>query len=232
VPADFDFGRIEVLTFDCYGTLIDWESGLLAGLRAVVGDGDTDDELLEAYGRAEARAEAGDWLPYRQVLGRGLAAVCAARGIAPTDQQLADFGTSVADWPAFADAAAALDRLRRRFRLGVITNCDDDLFAGSNRRLGEPFEWVVTAQQAQAYKPSQRNFELALGRIGRPREAILHVAQSMYHDHVPGQQMGLATAWIDRRHDRDGFGATPAASATPNLVAPDLATFAAMAMPA
>ena len=229
-PANFDFGPIEVLTFDCYGTLVDWESGLLAAMRRVAGDGPADADLLESYAKAEAEAEAGAWLPYRQVLQRGLARVCEAHGMTPTDQQLADFGASVADWPAFPDSAGALERLRRRYRLGVITNCDDDLFAASNRNLGEPFEWIVTAEQARSYKPSHRNFELALERIGRPSASILHVAQSLYHDHVPAHRMGLATAWINRRHDRRGFGATPAATAAPNLVAHNMATFAQMAL--
>ena len=226
----FDFDPIEVLTFDCYGTLIDWESGLLSALRAVVGREGTNDDLLETYGRSEAKAEAGKWLPYRSVLQMGLTDVCAERGVAPTDRQLAAFGASVAEWPAFPDSAAALANLRQRFKLGVVTNCDDDLFAASNGKLGEPFDWIITAQQAQSYKPSRHNFELALERIGRPARAVLHVAQSLYHDHVPAQAMGLATAWINRRHDRPGFGATPAASATPNLVAPDMATFAKLAL--
>jgi 2-haloacid dehalogenase len=230
VASDFDFEPIEVLTFDCYGTLIDWESGLLSALRAVVGNAGTDDDVLEAYGRAEAGAEAGAWLPYRHVLQKGLTEVCAERGLTPTDQQLARFGASVAEWPAFPDSAAALANLRRRFKLGVVTNCDDDLFAASNRKLGEPFDWIITAQQAQSYKPSRHNFELALERIGRPARSILHVAQSLYHDHLPAQAMGLATAWINRRHDRPGLGATPAASAKPNLAAPDMASFATLAL--
>jgi len=230
VSPDFDFAPIDVLTFDCYGTLVDWESGLLSALRAVVGNAGTDDDLLEAYGRAEAKAEAGDWLPYRDVLQMGLTAVCAERGVVPTHRQLAGFGASVAEWPAFPDSAAALAKLRRRFTLGVVTNCDNDLFAASNRKLGEPFEWIITAQQAQSYKPSRHNFELALERIGRPARSVLHVAQSLYHDHVPAQAMGLATAWINRRHDRPGLGATPGASATPNLVAPDMASFAKLAL--
>jgi 2-haloacid dehalogenase len=230
--AAFDFAPIEVLTFDCYGTLVDWEAGILAGLRRALGPQQDDDALLEAYARAEAQVEAGAWQRYRAVLQAALAAVCAERGVTPTAQQSADFGGSVADWPAFVDSAAALDQLRRRFRLGVITNCDDDLFAASNRRLGEPFEWVITAEQVRAYKPSTRNFEVALERIGRPRAALLHVAQSLFHDHVPAQALGLATAWIDRRHDRAGFGATPAANAMANLSAPDMATFAEMALSA
>jgi 2-haloacid dehalogenase len=107
----------------------------------------------------------------------------------------------------------------------VITNCDDDLFALSNRRLGVEFDWVVTAQQVGAYKPDPRNFEVALERIGGRRERVLHVAQSLYHDHVPARRLGLATAWIDRRRGRPGFGATPPAEATPDLAVPDMTTF-------
>ena len=223
-----DLGAIEVLTFDCYGTLIDWETGILATLRSAdSGLGDVaDDHLLEAFARHESRLESGPWLPYRTVLEQSLDATCADFGAAPSAAERARFGASVADWPAFGDSAAALGRLGERFEMGVVTNCDDDLFALSNARLGEPFRWIVTAEQARSYKPAERNFELALERIGRPREQILHVAQSVYHDHAPAQALGWRTAWIDRRRGRDGFGATPPATATPDLVAPDMATFA------
>jgi 2-haloacid dehalogenase len=200
------------------------------GVAARCGAEPADDSLLQDCAKAAAEAEADAWLPYRHVLQRGLAGVCEKRGMRPTDQQLADFGASVADWPAFPDSAGALERLRRRYRLGVITNCDDDLFAVSNHKLGEPFEWIITAEQARSYKPSRRNFELALERIGRPSASILHVAQSLYHDHVPARALGLATAWINRRHDQPGPGATPAATATPNLVARNMAAFAQMAL--
>jgi len=227
-----DFGRFEVLTFDCYGTLIDWEAGIVAGLRPVLGARDVavgDEDLLERYARHEAAVEAGPYAPYREVLARALRGVCAELGVEPTEAEAAAFGGSVGDWPAFADAAGALARLAERFRLAVITNCDDDLFAASNRRLGVTFDWVITAQQVGSYKPSERNFEVAFERIGRPRARILHVAQSLFHDHVPAKRLGLATAWIDRRHGRPGSGATPPASATPDLAAPDMATFARLA---
>jgi 2-haloacid dehalogenase len=220
---------LEVLTFDCYGTLIDWEAGITAGLRAVLdrrGVGACDEELLERYARHEAAIEAGPYVRYREVLARSLRAVCADVGVETTDAEAAAFGGSVGDWPAFPDSPGALARLAARYRLAVITNCDDDLFAASNRRLGLTFDWVITAEQVGSYKPSRRNFEVAFERIGVPRERILHVAQSLFHDHVPAQRLGLATAWIDRRHDRPGSGATPPASATPDLVAPDMATFA------
>jgi 2-haloacid dehalogenase len=136
----------------------------------------------------------------------------------------------VADWPAFADSVAALARLRQRFGLAVITNCDNDLFDFSDERLGRPFTWRITAQQVGSYKPSKRNFEFGLQRIGLPPERIVHVAQSLFHDHVPAQAMGLKTVWVNRRHDRAGFGATPPASAKPNLTVPDMATLASRAV--
>jgi len=227
-----DFGRFEVLTFDCYGTLIDWEAGIAAGVRRVLdprGVAVDEEDILERYARHEAAAEAGPYAPYRAVLARALRGVCAELGVEPTEAEAAAFGGSVGEWPAFPDSPAALARLARRYRLAVITNCDDELFAASSRRLGVVFEWVVTAQQVEAYKPSERPFEVAFERIGVSRERILHVAQSLFHDHVPAKRLGLATAWIDRRHGRPGSGATPPASATPDLAAPDMATFARLA---
>jgi len=229
-PSAIDFHAFEALTFDCYGTLIDWETGLLAGLRAVLdahGVSADDDALLEMYAGFEADAEAGPYLRYRDVLGVGLRGICERFRILPTDAEVVTFGGSVADWPAFPDSAAALARLKTRFRLGVITNCDDDLFTASNRRLGVDFDWVVTAQQARGYKPRPANFELAFERIDVPRDRILHVAQSLFHDHVPAKALGMTTVWIDRRHDRPGHGATPPADAVPDLAFPDMATFAA-----
>jgi len=227
-----DFGAFDALTFDCYGTLIDWETGLLNGLRPVLaahGVTADDESLLTTYAGFEADAEAGPYRTYRDVLGIGLRGVGSTLGFQPTDAEVETFGGSVVDWPAFPDSAAALMRLATRFRLGVITNCDDDLFAASNRRLGVAFDWVVTARQARGYKPRIANFELAFERIDVPRERILHVAQSLFHDHVPAKSLGMTTVWIDRRHDRPGSGATPPAAATPDLTFPDMATFAAAA---
>jgi len=228
-----DYGRFEALTFDCYGTLIDWETGILAGLRPVLasrGVEPPDDELLARFATHEAAAEAGPYRPYREILGIALQGIAAEYGIAPDDGELAAFGDSVGDWPAFPDSVAALARLHERFRLGVITNCDDDLFARSAERLATRFDWVVTAKQAGGYKPDPHNFEVAFERIGLPRERILHVAQSLFHDHVPAKRLGLTTVWIDRRAGRPGSGATPAAApVAPDATFPDMASFAAAA---
>jgi 2-haloacid dehalogenase len=228
-----DFGRFDVLTFDCYGTLIDWEAGILAGLRGILaplGIDAGDDDLLERYARAEASVEAGGYLRYREVLARSAELVGRELGVQPDPAALAAFGGAVGAWPAFPDSADALARLHEHFRLAVITNCDDDLFAASNARLGVTFDHVITAQQVGAYKPSTRNFEVAFERIGVPRARILHVAQSLFHDHVPAKGLGMTTAWIDRRHDRPGSGATPPAEVRPDLVVPSMAAFAEIAL--
>jgi 2-haloacid dehalogenase len=228
----FEFRRFEALTFDCYGTLIDWETGLSTGLRALLGtrgEAHDQDGLLETYAGFEAEAERPPYRTYRAVLAFAGRAVAATYGAEPSEAEVATFSGSVADWPAFPDSPSALAALKTRFKLGVLTNCDDDLFAASNRRLGVDFDWVVTAQQARGYKPSIANFELLFERLGLPRERILHVAQSLYHDHVPAKALGLSSVWINRRHDRAAGGATLPADATPDLVFPDMASFAAAA---
>jgi len=230
--TDLDYGRFDALTFDCYGTLIDWEAGILAGLRPAVeaaGVGASDDELLEVYAAFEAEAEAGPYRRYREILADGLRRVATHYGLELAASQAAAFGDSVGEWPAFPDSAEALARLHERFRLGVITNCDDDLFARSAARLETAFDWVVTAESVGSYKPNPRNFEAAIKRIDVPRERILHVAQSLFHDHVPAKRLGLTTIWINRRGGRPGSGATPPAEANPDATFPDMASFAAAA---
>lgn len=228
-----DFSRFDAITFDCYGTLIDWERGILNALQPVLAPraiDATEDELLERYARHEAALEAGAYLSYLDVLAEAMGRLCTELGFDASDDEGRAFAQAIACWPAFPDAAPALRRLHGRFKLAVITNCDRDLFALSNRRLGISFDWIVTAEDARAYKPDHAPFELAFETIDVPRERILHAAQSLFHDHVPGKQVGLTTVWIDRRHDTDGFGATPEASATPDLTVPDLKTFADVAL--
>jgi 2-haloacid dehalogenase len=188
------------------------------------------EDVLSRYAGYEAEAEAGPYMRYRDVLAAGLRGVAGELGFEPTAAEVEAFSGSVADWPAFPDSASALAKLKRRYRLGVITNCDDDLFAASNEKLGVEFDWVVTAEQVGSYKPSERNFEVAFERLGLPRERILHVAQSLFHDHVTAKRLGLATVRIDRRGGREGSGATPVAEAAPDATFPDMAAFAAAAV--
>ncbi len=232
--APLDYAAFDVLTFDCYGTLIDWESGLLEAFAPILRAHDVvaaDDDVLTRYARHEAAAEAGPYRRYRDVLAAGLRAVAGELGFEPTLAELAAFGASVVDWPAFPDSSAALARLKERYRLGIITNCDDDLFGASNARLGVEFDWIVTAEQVGSYKPNEANFHAAFERLALPRERILHVAQSLFHDHVPAQRLGLSTVWIDRRQGQPGGGATPAAAAAWDATFPDMATFADVAAP-
>ncbi len=232
--TELDFDDFDVLTFDCYGTLIDWEAGLLAAFRAPLaahGVSESDEDVLAAFARHEAALEAGPYRPYRDVLGTVLTEMLGHFGTVATPEEVAAFGGSVADWPAFPDSVAALARLHSRFKLGVITNCDDDLFAASESKLGLQFDWVVTAQQAKRYKPNPRGFELMFERVGLPPSRILHVAQSLFHDHVTAKRLGLKTVWVDRRGDRPGAGATPPAEAVPNLTVPDMSTLATLAVP-
>jgi 2-haloalkanoic acid dehalogenase type II len=232
-----DIGRFDALTFDCYGTLIDWEAGLLAAFAPVLaahGVTIDDEDLLVRYAAHEARLEAGPYLRYRDLLATALRGVGDELGFDPSDVEATRFGGSVVDWPAFADSHDALTRLRRRVRLGVLTNCDDDLFAASNAKLGVDFDWIVTAEQVGSYKPAQGNFDALFARLaadGIARDRMLHVAQSLYHDHAPAKRLGLTTVWIDRRHDRPGAGATPPAEATPDATYPSMAAFAADAAP-
>jgi 2-haloacid dehalogenase len=227
------FAEFEALTFDCYGTLIDWEAGIaraLGGMLSKHSIAPEAEELLQRYAGREAALEAGPYRRYREILAEAARRVGRDYGVEPSPEAVEAFATSVGEWPAFPDSAAALAGLAGRYRLGVITNCDDDLFALSNRRLGVTFDWVVTAEQARSYKPDPRNFHLAFTRMDVPRERILHVAQSLFHDHVPAKALGLTTVWIDRRRDRPGCGATPPADATPDLVLPDMASLAAVAL--
>jgi 2-haloalkanoic acid dehalogenase type II len=229
------FADFETLSFDCYGTLIDWE----VGIAAVLGPWarrcglDLDQErLLEAYAAAEAKAELehpGEL--YRDILARSFRSLGEQVGAPVSDEDAAALASSVPDWPAFEDSHDALIVLGQRFKLIILSNIDRVSFAASRARLGVEFTSVLTAEEIGSYKPSPRNFD-ALGaevrRLGIDHGRLLHVAQSLFHDHVPAKRAGLRTVWINRRHDRPGGGATPApgAEVTPDWEFPSMAAFA------
>jgi len=201
------------LSFDCYGTLIDWETGLLEALKPLRDrSGVSDDDLLTAYGEAEHEVEVEHpGLIYSQLLEKVHATLCRRLGVAEDRDEAAKLGASVGDWPAFADSPDALRYLKQHFKLVILSNVDRASFAGSNRRLGVEFDHIFTAQDIGSYKPDPRNFEYLVARLdeaGIAKSELLHVAQSLYHDHVPANRMGIASAWIDRRHDKPGGGAT------------------------
>jgi 2-haloalkanoic acid dehalogenase type II len=228
---------VEALSFDCYGTLIDWETGLagvLAGWARVRGLSLTDEDLLAGYAPIEAAVEAEHpTARYPDVLARSLRRLGAELGAEVTDEDADRLAGSVPDWPAFSDSPAALSSLASRCRLIILSNVDRESFAGSNARLGVEFTSVLTAQDIGSYKPSPRNFEALLEEVTRlgvpPGGRLLHVAQSLFHDHLPAKRVGLRTVWINRRHDRPGWGATPPppAPVTPDWEFPSMAAFAA-----
>ncbi len=218
---DFD-----VLTFDCYGTLIDWEGGIAAALRPWARHNGlllSDDELLAGFAEVESACQAAtpDKL-YSDLLEDVIRAVAGKWGVTATDDDARAFGASVGDWSAFPDSVDALRYLKQHFKLVIVSNVDRASFAGSNERLGVDFDAIVTAQDVGSYKPDPRNFAAlieAVAVLGIDKERILHTAQSLFHDMVPAKQAGLATMWVNRRKTADGWGATPP---PPEAVTPDL----------
>ena len=211
-----DLTGFKALSFDCYGTLIDWETGICAVLRpwaAGAGLDATGEALLLAYGDAEAAVEEEQpRLRYPDVIATAFRRAGEALGAPVSDEWARRLGGSVPDWPAFADSADALARLRRHCKLIILSNVHREGFAGSNRHLRGDFAAIITAEDVGAYKPAENHFralDAALPGLGVPRDALLHVAQSLFHDHVPARREGLPSVWINRRRERPGWGATP-----------------------
>ena len=221
-----DFTRFDVLTFDCYGTLINWEAGLLPALRSILSNHDKkvdDVTLLKLYGDFELLSEQSPFRPYREVLQSVVRRFGAELGFIPTEAELRSLPESLPTWQPWPDTVAALRALKSRYRLAILSNVDDDLFAATRPQLEVEFDEVITAQQAQAYKPSHKLFDLALTRLKIPAERIVHVGQSIYHDVIPAQALGLATVWVNRPSPRAGIGAVKAAQAVPDLEVRSLA---------
>jgi len=211
-----DLTEYRVLSFDVYGTLIDWESGIAAVLRPWAqeqGLALDDDQLLVAYADAEAEvARTRPTAPYPDVLAAAFRAVGESLGRPVSPEWATRLGESVPSWPAFPDSRDALAALARRYHLVIVSNVHRAGFAGSNTQLQGNFAAVITAEDVGAYKPADNHFEAlkrALPGLGATPEQLLHVAQSLFHDHVPARRHGLDSVWINRRHDRPGWGATP-----------------------
>ncbi len=231
-----DFGRYEVVSFDCYGTLIDWEGGIVSGLRPVLsahGVDAADDEILDLHARTEHRLQAasrpGAYVKYRDVLGEEVREAGRRWGFEPTPSEVRALADSLRHWNPFPDTVEALRALKERYKLAIISNVDDGLFALTACHLEVEFDWIVTAEQAGTYKPSPNNFRLALERIGVEPHRLLHAAESLFHDVAPAKELGLSTVWVHRRAQKGGFGATPPAEAEPDLEVPDLKSLVAAA---
>ena len=227
-----DFSQFECLTFDCYGTLIDWEAGILGAIRPVLETHHrklSDDGILELYAALEFEEESGEYRKYREVLQRVMWKL-ASRIVFPlTQEELNALPNSLPNWPVFPDTVEALKSLKSKYKLGIISNTDNDLFAETAKTLRVSFDFVITAEQAGSYKPSLNNFHLALERIGLPKERVLHCAQSIFHDVVPARELGIANIWVNRRAGKRGSGATRQAAEKPDLEVHDLKTLANLA---
>jgi len=227
-----DFSRFRVLTFDCYGTLIDWETGIFSAIRPILaahGKHVPDGELLQLYAELEAEAEAGEYSSYRNVLQNVVKGFGHRLSFRPSASEISSLPDSVGRWLPFPDTVGALRQLQSKFRLAIISNIDDDIFAVTCRLLEIKFDVVTTAEQARAYKPSLKIFQLAENRLAVPREEWLHVGQSIYHDVVPAHSLGISTVWINRPSPRPGAGAARSAAAKPDLELPNLQSLADLA---
>ena len=205
----------KALTFDCYGTLIDWETGMVEALKPLSSRARRDlsrDDILSAH----ARHESAQQLQTPAKLYSALLAIVYKRlaeewGVAASWEECVAYGRSVRDWPAFPDSAASLQYLKQHYKLIILSNVDNENFAGSNKKLQVAFDAIYTAEDVGAYKPSDRNFEYLLANLktlGVEKRDILHTAESLFHDHGPANRFGLASCWIYRQFGREGFGAT------------------------
>lgn len=231
-----DFDKYDALTFDCYGTLIDWETGIVDALTPVLRahgiDGMNSDDLLSLYAEFEVAGKSGEYRKYRHVLHATVDGICQRLGFAPTPQERSCLTDSIGTWRPFPDTTHSLQRLKTKYKLCIISNVDDDLFAGTAQQLGVAMDYVVTAEQAGSYKPSHNNFALAVSRIDIPKERILHVAESIKLDIVPAKSFGMDAVWVHRASDANshsGASGNPVNGASgADLEVPDLKTLAEM----
>jgi 2-haloacid dehalogenase len=229
---NLEFDSFKWITFDCYGTLIDWEAGIRAALKPVLarrGIAWSSRPVLSLYGELEAELESGAYVPYREVLSGVVAGLGEKLGFRPTSEETRALSESLPHWAPFQDTVPALKALKQKYKLGIISNVDNELFAATEKTLEVTFDLVVTAEEARSYKPSHNNFLIALHRIGTAKREMLHVAQSIYHDVIPTSALGIANVWVNRGSSNDYAGATKAAVGTPDLEVPDLRRLAALA---
>ncbi len=227
-----DFSHFEWLSFDCYGTLIDWETGLLGYLRPLLQVKDcaiSDAKILALYSEFEPREQAGEYRSYRDVLTSVVRDFARELHFEVSDGEAAGLPESICNWQPFADTVDGLQRLHSRYKLAVLSNIDDDIFACTALKLAVKFDAVVTAQQTHSYMPSLNNFEALMRRCVIPRERLLHVAESLYHDVAPARSLGIHTVWVNRRQGKEA-AASKLADVHPDLEVPDIGRFAQLAV--
>ena len=205
----------KALTFDCYGTLIDWETGMINALAPLTDRLNrklTHKEILEAHARHESfQQRQTPTKLYRDLLAIVYRRLAEEWGVSVDWAECVLYGNSIKDWPAFPDSADALKYLKQHYKLVILSNVDHASFAESNKKLGVDFDAIYTAEAIGSYKPADANFEhmlTMLGSLGLKKSDILHTAESMFHDHAPANRHGIKSCWIYRRHDKEGFGAT------------------------
>ncbi len=212
----------KALTFDCYGTLIDWESGMAGALKPLTSRLKKEfsrDSVLQAHARHESAQQIfTPGMKYSELLAVVYKRLAEEWGIDAPWEECLVYGNSVKDWPAFPDSTEALTYLKKHYRLVILSNIDNASFVHSNKRLQVKFDAIYTAQDVGSYKPSDRNFDYMMDKLqslGIAKSEILHTAESLFHDHGPANKHGLASCWIYRRHDQPGFGATMNPGVTP-----------------
>jgi 2-haloacid dehalogenase len=222
MERDMKLSDFKALTFDCYGTLIDWESGMVEALRPLTSRMKKSlprDHILEAHAHHESSQQVyTPAMKYSELLAVVFRRLAEEWGVAASWDECQAYGNSVKDWPAFSDSVEALAYLKKHFKLVILSNIDNASFAPSNRRLQVAFDAIYTAQDIGSYKPSDRNFDYMIAKLqglGIAKSEILHTAESLFHDHAPANKHGLASCWIYRRHDQQGFGATMNPGAAP-----------------
>lgn len=233
-----NFSHFTAISFDCYGTLIDWEAGILPVLRAILenhGQNLADADILELYAEFEAEAESGVYQSYRHVLESVVRRFAGRFHFQATAEEIRALYASVHAWPPFPDTVQALRDLQKRSKLVIISNVDDSLFAQTRKHLSVEFDAVITAERARSYKPSINNFELALRALAIPPDRLLHAGQSIFHDVVPARSLGISTVWVNRKSARPGVGAVRAvaklgATTRADLEVSDLASLASMVL--
>jgi 2-haloacid dehalogenase len=205
----------KVLTFDCYGTLIDWESGMIEALKPLtqrVNRPLSRNDILEAHGKHEATQERQTpTMRYSNMLAVVYKRLSEEWGAKAAWEECKAYGQSIKNWPAFADSPAALQYLKHHYKLVILSNVDNKSFGHSNEKLGVDFDAIYTAEDIGSYKPDRRNFTYMidhLADLGLGRGDILHTAESLFHDHAAANELGLASCWIYRRHAQEGYGAT------------------------